>query len=83
MPKRRKIPPKELLEEWEKEDEEARKIRRERADWNFINKQAPHIKAALIYFIEQGDRYVAARIAGLTIDEFDEIRRKAKIPVVI
>ncbi|RLF13690.1 MAG: hypothetical protein DRJ66_07380 [Thermoprotei archaeon] len=83
MSRERNIPPRELLEKWKKEDEEARRIRRESADWNFINKQAPHIRAALIYFIEQGDRYVAARIAGLTIEEFDEIRRKAKIPVVI
>ena len=66
-----------------KEDEEAREIRRKRANWEYIEKQPPKIKAALKYFIEVGDRYVAAKIAGLTIDEFDEIRRRANIPVVI
>ena len=43
------IPPKELLEEWKKEDEEMRRIRREKADWDFINRQPPHIKTAYQY----------------------------------
>ena len=77
------IPPPELLKKWEEEDKEFREIRKKYADWNYINKQPPHIRAALIYFIEKGDRYVAAKIAGLTVEEFDEIRRKANIPVVI
>ncbi len=75
--------PSRLLEKWAREDEEFRRIRRRCADWDFINKQPPHIKAALIYFIERGDRYVAAQIAGLSLDEFNELRKQAKIPVVI
>ncbi len=74
--------PKHLLEEWEREDREAREIRRRMADWDFINKQPPRIRAALIYFVETGDRRGAAKLAGLSIDEFDEIRIKANIPVV-
>ncbi len=73
----------ELVREWEREDEEFRELRRRSADWEFIERQPPHIRAALLYFIERGDRYVAARIAGLTVDEFDELRRRANIPVVI
>jgi len=76
-------PPKELIEKWKREDEEAREIRRRMANWDFINKQPPRIRAALLYFIERGDRYVAAQIAGLTVDEFNEIRIKANIPVVV
>jgi hypothetical protein len=71
------------VEEWEKEDREFREIRRRNADWEFIKAQPPHIRAALLYFIEKGDRYVASRIAGLSLDEFDEIRRRANIPVVV
>jgi len=71
------------VEDWEREDEEFREIRRSKADWDFINAQPPNIRAALLYFIEKGDRYVASRIAGLSLDEFDEIRRRAKIPVVV
>jgi len=66
-----------------KEDiEEAKKIRKAMADWNFIEKQPPRIKEALKYYIETGDMYVASRIANLTIEEFNEIRIKARIPNV-
>ena len=75
-------PPKELVEEWRREDEEARRIRMEKADWNFIEKQPEPLKTALKYFIEAGDRYVAAKLAGLTLDEFDKLRRKAGIPSI-
>jgi hypothetical protein len=33
--------------------------------------------------VETGDLWVAARIAGLPIDEFNRIRMKAKIPIVV
>ncbi len=62
--------------------EEARRIRRSMADWDFIEKQPPRIKEALKYYIETGDLYVASRIAGLTIEEFNELRIKARIPNV-
>ena len=65
--------------EWE---EEARRLRRERADWEFIEKLPPKLKAALKYYIETGDIYVASRIAGLTVDEFNELRVKARVPSV-
>jgi hypothetical protein len=71
------------VREWEREDEEFRELRRRSADWEFIEGQPPHVRAALLYFIERGDRYVAARIAGLTVDEFDVLRRRANIPVVV
>jgi hypothetical protein len=71
------------VREWEREDEEFRELRRRSADWEFIEGQPPHIRTALLYFIERGDRYVAAKIAGLTVDEFDELRRRANIPVVV
>ena len=64
-------------------NEEARKIRRKYADWSFIEKQPPRIREALKYYIERGDLYVASRIAGLTIEEFNEYRIKARIPNVI
>ncbi|PUA32581.1 MAG: hypothetical protein B7O98_06340 [Zestosphaera tikiterensis] len=62
--------------------DEAKRVRRECADWDFIEKQPPKIKAALKYYIETGDMYVASRIAGLTVDEFNELRVRAKIPNV-
>ncbi|RLE97895.1 MAG: hypothetical protein DRJ63_08510 [Thermoprotei archaeon] len=62
---------------------EARELRRKRADWDFINKQPEPIKSALIYLIEEGDLYVASRIAGVTVDEMNQLRIKAKIPIVV
>ncbi|MGY0287221.1 MAG: hypothetical protein ACUX7D_00420 [Candidatus Methanodesulfokora washburnensis] len=68
------------VEGWEKEDREFREIRRRNADWEFIKAQPPHIRAALLYFIEKGDIYRAAKIAGMTVGEFNEHRYRARIP---
>ncbi len=46
-------------------------------------KTRPKVREALIYLIERGDRYVAAKIACLAVDEFDEIRIRAKIPAAL
>ncbi|ABP50520.1 MULTISPECIES: hypothetical protein [Pyrobaculum] len=62
--------------------EEARRIRRERADWQFIESLPPKLRAALRYYIETGDIYVASRIAGITVDEFNELRIRARVPSV-
>jgi hypothetical protein len=62
--------------------EEAREIRRRYADRDYIRKQPPRIRVALEYYVETGDLYVASRIAGVTIEEFNELRIKAGIPNV-
>ena len=62
--------------------EEARRVRREMADWDFIEKQPPRIREALKYYIEQGDIRLAAKLAGLPLEEFRELLRRAKIPVI-
>ena len=65
------------------EDAFERDVRRKYADWKFIEKQPVKIRVALKLFIETGDPYKAAKLAGLTIDEFEKIRIKAGIPKVI
>uniref|UniRef100_A0A7C5Z1R5 PaREP6 n=1 Tax=Ignisphaera aggregans TaxID=334771 RepID=A0A7C5Z1R5_9CREN len=74
---------KDKLDKWRRFEEEAREIRRREADWNFIEKQPPRIKAALKYYIENNDIRLSARLAGLNIEEFRELLRKANIPVVL
>ncbi|WP_338602114.1 hypothetical protein V6M85_01535 [Sulfolobus tengchongensis] len=69
---------KELLEYYK----EAREIRRKYADWNFIKSQQPKIRIALEYYIEVGDLYNASKLAGMSMDEFNELRIKAGIPSV-
>ena len=69
-----------LREKWVREDEEFRVIRRRMANWDYIMKQPPRVRLALMVYIETGDIYRAARIAGLSIDEFNDVRIKASIP---
>jgi len=68
--------------EWVEAEKEAREIRKRYADWEFINSLPPKLRAALLYYIETGDLYVASRIAGLTVEEFNELRIRANIPNV-
>ena len=63
--------------------EEARRLRRERADWEFISRQPARVREALKYYIETGDIRRACTLAGLGIEEFRELLRKARIPVVV
>ncbi len=62
--------------------EEAREIRRREANWKYIMGLPPRQRLALIYFIEVGDIYVASRIAGMSVGQFDELRRRAGVPMV-
>jgi hypothetical protein len=72
-----------VLEELEEFEREARELRRRSADWEFIEKQPKPIRAALKLLVETGDLRLAARIAGLPVDELDEIRIEARIPIVL
>jgi len=73
----------EKLEKWRRLEEEARELRRREADWEFINSQPPRIKAALKLYVETGDMRLASKIAGMEIEDFRELLRLAKIPVVV
>ncbi len=64
-------------------NEEARKIRESYADWSFIEKQPPRIREALKYYIEKGDIRRACHLAGMNIEEFRELLRRAHIPVIV
>jgi len=70
------------VEKWVEAEKEAREIRKRYADWEFINSLPPKLRAALLYYIETGDLYVASRIAGLSVEEFNELRIRANIPNV-
>jgi len=72
-----------VIREIIEEEREARELRRRMADWEFINKQPPRIREALKYYIEKDDIRLAAKLAGLNIEEFRELLRKARIPVVV
>jgi hypothetical protein len=71
------------LEKWRKLEEEAREIRRKEANWSFIESQPPRVKAALIYYIETGDIRTSAKLAGMDLEDFRNLLRRASIPVVV
>ena len=66
--------------EWE---EEARRVRRERADWGYIESLPPRLRAALKYYVETGDVRLSQRVSGLDYEEFRELLRKARVPIVL
>jgi len=68
-----------LLKEWESIDSELRELRRSRADWNYIRSLPQKIREAVEIYIETGDLWISAKIAGMTEDEFNEIRIRAGI----
>jgi len=70
------------LKEWVEYFREAREIRRRYANWDFIKSQPPKIRIALEYYIETGDLFNAAKIAGMSMEEFNELRIKAGIPSI-
>jgi len=69
----------ELVEEWEEEDEELRRLRRENADWEYIEKLPERVKAAILLYIDTGDLWRSAKLAGMKVEEFNELRIKAGI----
>jgi len=74
---------KENLKDFEEWFKEAREIRRKSADWDFINRQPEPIRSALIVLVETGDLKLACKLADLKLGDFNEIRLKAKIPIVL
>lgn len=70
------------LGKWRRLEEEAREIRRREADWKFIESQPPRVRAAPIYYIETEDIRTSAKLAGMNLEDFRELLRKANIPVV-
>jgi predicted HTH domain antitoxin len=72
----------EKLEKWRRLEEEAREIRRREADWGFIESQPPRLRAALKLYVETGDIRLSSAVAGLSLEEFRDLLRAAKIPVV-
>ncbi|MFP3202491.1 MAG: hypothetical protein RXR43_09675 [Sulfolobus sp.] len=70
------------LEKMKRAEEEAREVRRRTANWEFIKTLPPKLRIAIEYYIETGDIYNAAKLAGMAVDEFNELRIKAGILAV-
>ena len=71
------------LEEVKRELEKARGVRRKSADWDYIESRPEPLRTALKVLVETGDLWYAATMTGVPLDELDEERMKAKIPIVL
>jgi len=60
-----------------------REIREGEADWDAISRLPPKLRAAVKLYIETGDLYKASRLAGMSIDEFNQLRIRLRIPSVV
>jgi len=73
---------KKIIEEFWIKEEEFKVIRRKYANWDFIKKQPPRIRAALEYYIETGDIRRSCIIAKMNVTRFRNLLREANIPVI-
>ena len=71
------------IEEYRRRFEEARRIRRESADWKFIEEQPEPMRTALKLLVETGDIKYVAKLSGIGIGRLEHLRFKSKIPHVV
>ena len=76
-------PPHPAMEEHLKKLEEARELRRRSADWAYIESKPEPLKTALKLLVETGDLWYSAKLSGVPLDELNEERKKARIPLVV
>jgi len=61
----------------------ARELRRKEADWSYIESRPEPLRTALMLLVEVGDLKLASRLCSIPLDELNEERVKAKIPLVV
>ncbi|GEM_PF-844980 len=64
-----------------KGEAEARELRRRGVDWDRVNRLPPRLRAAIKYYVEVGDLYVASRIAGVKVGVMRRLLIKLGIPI--
>jgi hypothetical protein len=67
------------LEELLKEEEEARRLREESADWEYIERLPPRVRAAVKLYIKTGDLRLAQKVSGLPLEEFVDVLGRARV----
>ncbi|GAB6943268.1 hypothetical protein [Vulcanisaeta sp. JCM 14467] len=69
----------EVIKELKDREEEARRVRRAEADWEFINSLPPRVRSAVVLFIETGDLRLAQKLSGLDLEGFIDVLRRARV----
>ena len=68
-----------ILRELEEREKEVAEMRRQNADWNYINTLPPRVRATVILFLEKGDLRLSQKLSGLDLEDFIETLRKARV----
>jgi hypothetical protein len=61
----------------------ARELRRKEADWSYIESRPEPLKTALEKLVETGDLKLVSRLYSIPLEELNEERIKARIPLVV
>jgi len=72
-----------IIKEFWEEYRKAQELRRNMADWDYIESRPEPIKTALKILVETGDLWYSATMTGVPLDVLNKERLKAKIPLVV
>ncbi len=61
----------------------ARELRRKEADWGYIESRPEPLKTALKLLVETGDLKLVSRLFSIPLEELNEERIKARVPLVV
>uniref|UniRef100_A0A7C3WTB5 Uncharacterized protein n=1 Tax=Thermofilum pendens TaxID=2269 RepID=A0A7C3WTB5_THEPE len=61
----------------------ARELRRKEADWSYIESRPEPLKTALKLLVETGDLKLVSRLFSIPLEELNEERLRARIPLVV
>ena len=58
-------------------------LRRRNADWAYIESRPEPLRTALKLLVETGDLWYSSKLSGVPLDELNEERKRARIPLVV
>lgn len=58
-------------------------MRKREADWSYIESRPEPLKTALKILVETGDMKLALKLCSIPLEELNEERIKARIPLVL
>ena len=73
----------EVLEEFRRELERARELRRRSADWSYIESRPEPLRTALKTLVETGDLKLVSQAFSIPLDVLNEERIKARIQLTL
>ena len=72
-----------IIKEFWEEYRKAQELRRNMADWDYIESRPEPIKTALKILVETGDLKMVSMVYSIPLDVLNRERIKAKIPILL